>query len=80
MCLWIRDQKTPNSNEVTLTYSIVHNDKGKCRGCCSSVYVAPGNPFEDEDTSCDEALFAKTYEALNLGAHIACVDEYENNF
>jgi hypothetical protein len=80
MCLWIRDQNTANPNEATLTYSIVRNDGGKCRGCCSGVTVASGNVYAGESTSCDEAPFAKTYEALDSGANLACVDRYENSF
>lgn len=80
MCLWIRDQNQANPNEIELTYSIVRNDGGKCKGCCKNVAVPQGREYEGEKTTCDEAPFAKTYEALNSGAHLACVDWYENSF
>lgn len=75
MCLWLGGRQ-----EAVLTYSRVRNDGGKCEGCCSGVSVPAGEPFAGDKTSCDEAPFAKTYEALNAGANLACVDAYENSF
>jgi hypothetical protein len=75
LCLWMG-----GVNQMLLTYSIIRNDGGKCKGCCSGVTVPAGRPFAGEPTSCDEAPFAKTYEALLPGAHLACVDAYENSF
>jgi hypothetical protein len=80
MCLWIRTQNPTNPNQVTLKYSSVRNDGGKCAGCCRYVTVAPGSVYAGEPTSCDEAPFARTYEASDAGAHLACVDAYENSF
>jgi len=80
MCLWLRNQGGPSANEATLTYSVVRNDGGKCKGCCTGVTVPAGQPYAGEKTSCDEAPFARTYEALNSGATLACVDRYENGF
>lgn len=75
MCLWLGGKQ-----EAVLTYSRVRNDGGKCVGCCSGVRVLAGEPFAGDRTSCDEAPFAKTYEALSAGASLACVDAYENSF
>lgn len=75
MCLWLGGKQ-----EATLTYSSVRNDGGKCDGCCTGVLVPAGKPYAGDKTSCDEAPFAKTYEALNAGANLACVDRYENSF
>ena len=75
MCLGMGGQ-----NQVILTYSATRNDGGKCKGCCPKTVVVPSGPYAGDPTSCDEFPFASTYEALNQGAHLACVNAYENNF
>lgn len=37
-------------------------------------------PYAGDATSCDEFPFATSNEALNPGAHLACVDVYENSY
>jgi hypothetical protein len=37
-------------------------------------------PYAGDATSCDEFPFATSNEALNSGAHLACVDAYENSY